>query len=319
MAKKYDVAVMHDYFVDRLVRAGDVSRLAAAVSEKARAGGGGIHDVEQVEVAGGNAVNLARALAELGVKTLLITHSDKQHRALLERLFEGTDAELRIKGLPAGLTVAFEGEVNVMLGHLGGAGDFSASTLDESDWVALKSARVVCSVNWAANIRGTELLRELRKGLGPKKRIFLNPADVRDRTDRLPALVSAIASERVADWLSVNEFEAEALAKALSLRGGSGPGVCSRLSGALGIRVDVHTERASYTSSAGSVADAPCKWREPNRLTGAGDVWDAASIYCDLDGKSDLERLRFANAAAALFVGAEDPRPPTVAEVEASY
>ena len=149
---------MHDFFVDRLVHIRSLPKMTGLMSKKAATGGGGLHGVTQEEVRGGNAVNLAHALARLGLKTLLITHSDTIHEPLLRRTFEGLKAEIRVKPMPAGLTVAFEEKVNVMLGDSRGASDFGPSNLDDSDWRALENSRVVCSVNWAANLRGTELL-----------------------------------------------------------------------------------------------------------------------------------------------------------------
>jgi len=35
---------------------------------------------------------------------------------------------------------------------------------------------------------------------------------------------------------------------------------------------------------------------DPKRLTGAGDVWDAASIHFFLNGEVDADRLALANA-----------------------
>ncbi|HEY6283625.1 MAG TPA: hypothetical protein VIW22_06850, partial [Nitrososphaerales archaeon] len=116
MAHSFDVAVMHDFFVDRLVHTKSFAGMIGTLSEKAAAGGGGLHGVPQEEVRGGNAVNLAHALARLGLRTLLITHSDRTHEPLLRETFEGLRAEVRVKPAPAGLTVAFEEKVNVMMG-----------------------------------------------------------------------------------------------------------------------------------------------------------------------------------------------------------
>ena len=155
MSRSFDVAVMHDFFVDRLVHVESLKSLTMQVERKAKEGGGGLHGITQTEISGGNAVNLAHALARLGLRILLVTHSDGPHLPLLRHTFEGLDAELRVKPLRAGLTVAFEERVNVMLGDGGGAREFGPGLLDEDDWDALKSASVVCSVNWAANRRGT--------------------------------------------------------------------------------------------------------------------------------------------------------------------
>ena len=82
-----------------------------------------MHGIRQSEIRGGNAVNLAHALGRLGLRTLLVTHTEAAHEGLLRKSFEGLDVELRLKPLKAGMTVAFEERVNVMLGDGGGAAD----------------------------------------------------------------------------------------------------------------------------------------------------------------------------------------------------
>jgi sugar/nucleoside kinase (ribokinase family) len=57
------------------------------------------------------------------------------------------------------------------------------------------------------------------------------------------------------------------------------------------------------------------RYLKPRRLTGAGDVWDAASVTGFLKGMEDGRRLEFANAAARLYVGATEPVPPTLEQV----
>ena len=83
----------------------------------------------------------------------------------------------------------------------------------------------------------------------------------------------------------------------------------------LNLRVDIHTKNGSYTSTGSEVARCGIGWVTPKRLTGAGDVWDAASIYFFLNGKSDVDRLALANAAAKYYVSAEEPEAPTRGEV----
>lgn len=318
MARQFDVAVMHDFFVDRLVQAGDLERTFSAIREKAHSGGGGIHGVRQSQVKGGNAVNLAHALATLGRKTLLITHTDEQHRSLLLHPFRGLPAEVRTKPLPPGLTVAMEGRVNVMLGHAGGAGEFSPSLLDEEDWAALRGSSVVCSVNWSANMHGTELLGALRSRLGAGKTIFLDPADVRDRAAQFRQFLRLTKRSGLVNWYSLNEYEAGATAALLGLKARGPATVCRAIARELGARVDLHTERCSYSSEGGEVHSSRVKWVKPRRLTGAGDVWAAAAIHGKLAGMADERRLRFANTAARLYLTADEPVPPTEAEVLAA-
>lgn len=320
MTTRFDVAVMHDFFVDRLVRAKRISSFAASLDRKARQGGGGIHGVAQQDIKGGNAVNLAHALAKLGLRTLLITHSDTAHERILLQPFEALNAEVRVKRKPPGLTVAIEGEVNVMLGHLGGAGDFGQSLLTEVDWEALRGARVVCSVNWAANKRGTQLLLGLREKLGSRAVLFFDPADFRDRAEQFAVLLAKARRARLADWISLNEHEAVEAARLMSLEV-EGPGeACAILSRELGSCIDVHSASRCFTSGCdGSrpsrLVSIANRRAEPRRMTGAGDVWNAASIYGRLRGFGDSKRLVFASTAARLYVEAIDPAPPSLSEV----
>jgi len=106
---RFEVAVLHDYYVDRLVLIQEFDRLSDAISKKADEGGGGIHGVRQIEIRGGNAANLAYALGRLGTRTFLLTHSDPAHEPLLRDGFEGLPVVLKVKRREAGLTVAIEG------------------------------------------------------------------------------------------------------------------------------------------------------------------------------------------------------------------
>ena len=315
MRQNFDVAVMHDFFVDRLVHTSDIPRLAESVVGKANQGGGGIHDVSQQDVSGGNAVNLAHALARLGLRTLLVTHSDTIHERMLREPFEGLDAEVRVKPKPPGLTVAFEGEVNVMLGHGGGAEDFGPELLDSDDWKALRGARAICSVNWAANKSGTRLLAALRNRLGSEKVIFFDPADFRDRVQEFTGLLAAIMKKRLVDWMSLNEHEAIEAARALGMKTTSLGERCAAVAEKLRVGLDVHTARGSFSSSGGVTTEVRTRRVKVRRLTGAGDVWNAGSIYGRLKSFSDSERLRFANTAAGLYLAASSPSPPELGDI----
>lgn len=315
MAKRFDVAVMHDFYIDRLVYADSIGEFTGAIGDKADAGGGGIHGVRQEDARGGNAVNLAHALARLGLTTLLITHSDRVHESFLRETFEGLDVDLRVKPLPTALTVAIEGGVNVMLGDGRGASDFGPSLLDDGDWRALKGSRLVCSVNWAINRRGTELLLGLRKRLGEEKTVYLDPADFQDRGEEFAALLGAMTKKHIVDWVSMNEQEGAAAARALGLDAANMGEMCMELARKLGVVFDLHAGRASYTSEGTRVTSAAVDSVKAERLTGAGDVWDAGAIYGRLKGMDEGARLRFANRATRLYLLSKELAPPTLAEV----
>jgi len=309
---------MHDFFVDRLVRPHDIDGLFRTAKSKAVQGGGSVHGILQEDVRGGNAVNLAHALAMLGNKVLLITHSDPQHRGMLTEAFEGLGAETRVKPLPPGLTVSLEGKVNVMLSDSRGAADFPPSLVTKSDWKALGRSKIVCSVNWSSNRHGTSLLRALRRKLGPGKNLFFNPSDVRDRFGEYRELMADLRKNHLVDWVSFNEFEAQTTANALGIRGTDPRRLCADIARSLGVRVDIHTEWAVHTSTGGAATSVRTEHVRPMRLTGAGDIWDAASITGFLKGMHDIERLRFANAAARLYVKSGSPLPPTLKQVRAA-
>jgi sugar/nucleoside kinase (ribokinase family) len=315
LRRPFDAVVMHDFFVDRLVHARSLSRLAESVVEKADQGGGGIHGIPQQDLPGGNAVNLAHALARLGLRTLLITHSDSYHERMLNEPFKGLAAEVRVKPRPPGLTVAFEGEVNVMLGHGGGAEDFGPELLDEDDWSELKRAGIVCSVNWAANKSGTRLLAALRGRLGMEKAIFFDPADFRDRLREFASLLELVRKKRLVDWMSLNEQEACEAARVLGAKTTDLRATCAVVAERLQVGLDVHTARGSFSCNRGKTTGVRTKRVRALRFTGAGDVWNAGSIYGRIKSFNDSERLRFANTAAGLYLTADSPSPPELRDV----
>ena len=317
MARRFDVAVMHDFYIDRLLYADSIGGFAEMLEDKAAQGGGGIHGVRQEDARGGNAVILAHALARLGLRTLLITHSDRIHEDILRQTFEGLDAELRVKPRPAALTMALEGDVNVMLGDGRGAADFGPSLLDGRDWRALENSRLVCSVNWAVNRRGTELLLALRKRLGAEKPIFLDPADFRDRGGQFDELLETLVERHPVDWVSMNEQEGVAAAETLGVGTDDLGEMCKAMARRLGVVFDLHTVGASYTSEGTRVSSVRVRRVRAQRFTGAGDVWDAGAIYGRLKGMDEVRRLSFANRVARLYLQSRELVPPTLAQARA--
>lgn len=318
----YEVSVLHDYFVDRIISVESIQKLLRRIRSVASSGGGSVRGVKQIEIKGGNATNLAFALGRFGVKTLLIAHSDELHEGLLRRCFIGLNVDLRIKFLPPGLTTSIEGiignrRVNVMLSETGGASDFSPSLLDDLDWKAIANSKIVCSVNWAANKYGNELLKEIRERTNGRCKIFVSTADVRGKLKEFRVMLRLIRREELIDWISMNENEARIAARVLKLEFNDLSELCRSLGNFLGIRVDVHTEFGSYTSDGNELFFHKTEHVIPRILTGAGDVWDAASIYCELRGIKGLERLTFADKAAKLFILSSNGEVPSIEQISA--
>jgi len=206
--------------------------------------------------------------------------------------------------------------VNVMLGDGRGASEFGPDLLDGGDWRALEDSRVVCSVNWAINRRGTELLLALRRHLGVRKPIFFDPADFRDRGKEFDELLDVLMAKHPVDWISMDEHEAAAAANSLGIASGDLGETCRALAKRLGVVFDLHARRASYSSEGTRVSMARVRTVRPLRLTGAGDVWDAGAIYGRIRGMDEPARLKFANRAARLFLKNKDASPPTLEQVE---
>jgi len=202
----------------------------------------------------------------------------------------------------------------VMLSYLGGAGEFGPELLNADDWKEMKRSRIVCTLNWAANRRGTELVREIKKRVGSGT-VFLDPADVRDRITQYRSFLAALKREHLVDWLSANEHEARATARLLGLRTDRLAMVCRQVAEELSVRFDVHTEGGSFTSDGGEVLSHRVRRVRPRVLTGAGDVWDAASVHFFLSGANHERRIELADLAAGLYLRSKEASAPTSSEV----
>src|SRR2546426_12815843 len=91
---RFEVAVLHDYYVDRLVLIQEFGKLSDAISKKVDEGGGGIHGVRQLEIRGGKAPQPGYPLGGLAARTLPLVDSGPAPETLLRGGF---------KGLPRGL------------------------------------------------------------------------------------------------------------------------------------------------------------------------------------------------------------------------
>ena len=104
------ITVLPDYFVDRFVRVENFRELASGITTKGIEGGGGsIRGPRQSEMKGGNAVNLAYALATLNMKVNLITIANSLPADMLRGAFRKfPTAKIEIIDGNPGFTVAFE-------------------------------------------------------------------------------------------------------------------------------------------------------------------------------------------------------------------
>jgi ribokinase len=322
------IVVMPDFFVDRVIRLDSKEKLASAFEEKARNGGGSVRGVPTMDIRGGNAVNVAYALAKMGAKVTLFTVADDIGAAMIRQVFSqfGDRATLRIAQGRHGCTTAFEfphdgSKVNVMVSDIGDNASYGPDKVgSKDDQAILKNADAVMVLNWASNQKGTELAEHAFKS-SPSAIHFLDPADISSRKQEFRDALFKLGT--ITDCLSINENECDHLANALGLDTplGStyGPDdvkkTAAKIAESVGITTDLHTRIGAAWSNGKEAEFVHAVKVEPKILTGAGDVWDAADIIGYIAGLDPRERLLFANAAASLYVREPTGEPPAMGKV----
>lgn len=281
----------------------------------ARRGGGNL-PVSAIEFKlGGNAANLAVALARLGAQVDLIAHTDELGHSLLQRAAAGTD--LRTSGVRVGpkgsASLVLEcGSSNVMLSHAGPVQDFGPECLTAEDWERIESADAVALVNWAQNRRGTALLRKLSSRLARRGTfLYLDTGDVRHRGSDVPALRRDRAAWKGVSAFGMNQNELGAFTDGTSVEDAQG------LADELGTRIDLHTRHWAASVTGDSAVRVAADRTPARRLTGAGDAWNAGNLAGYLMHFGDRDRLGLAHRVATRYVTGASGLPPTAVEVAA--
>ena len=319
------IVVMHDFFVDRIIRLESKENLFGALSEKAKVGGGSVRGIPTTDVKGGNAVNVAYCLAKLGAKVSLFTVADEIGSIMIRQAFSqfGDKVTLRIANGRSGHTTCFEfphedTRVNVMVSDIGDNERFGPERISsEADRTTLKNADGVMVVNWATNISGTELAEFSFKN-SPSAFHFLDPADIETRKHDFRDSLAKLSG--LTDCLSINENECNSLADALGFGRVLGSvysveevkQAARRISESVGISTDLHTKVGAAWSNGKESAFAHTIKVDAKTLTGAGDTWDAADIIGYLAGLHPQERLLFANCCASLYIRDPNGEPPSM-------
>ncbi|MDQ3835689.1 MAG: carbohydrate kinase family protein, partial [Thermoproteota archaeon] len=295
------------------------------LNEKAKVGGGSIRGIPTTDVKGGNAVNVAYCLAKLGAKVALFTIADELGATMIRQAFSqfGDKVTLRIANGRTGRTTSFEfpyeeTPVNVMVSDVGDNQSFGSDRISsEEDRKILKNADGVMILNWATNLRGNELTEYSFKN-SPSAFHFLDPADMETRKHDFRDSLVKLAS--FTDCLSINENECDSLTDSLGFGRILGSvytaddvkRVARRISESVGISIDLHTKIGAAWSNGKESAFAHSIKVDAKRLTGAGDVWDAADIVGYLTGLHPQERLLFANCCASLYIRDLNGEPPSM-------
>ena len=310
------VVVLPDVYTDAICPLPAWPEAQARLAAVAARGGGNI-PVGPIQLkVGGNAANLALALARLGAQVDLVADTDMLGLQLLQRAAAGTRLSLgRVRLTPTGsMTVALEmAGANVMLSHAGPLAAFGPERLEAEDWALINEADAVAVVNWAQNPRGTDLLAAVARRTSPGTFLFFDSGDPRHRTDAADLVRPAPWWSRVGAF-GMNQNELGAFTGRTLAEEDLVP-VAQEMAGRLGTRIDFHCRGWAASVTADTVVKAKASAARGRRATGAGDAWNAGDLAGELLGWDAKERLRLAHRVATLYVTGADGLPPDAAAV----
>jgi ribokinase len=335
-AKEPKVVVMPDFFLDRIVSLDySVSKFSAKVTEVANRKGGNIDGISQTDLRGGNAINVASALTQLGAQVTPIISTSQYGLHQIKYMFNNIPIDFsHIKiSKAASITTALEfknktEKTNVMLRDLGALEEFGPSDLDEYDYRLIQESNYVCLFNWAGTLKnGTALSKAVferakRRGIG---KTYYDTADPTNNAKQIPKLIEEVLTTSLVDVLSVNENEAITFAsffdshlreKETDLEFAELAMEAARvLAKHLTARIDLHTTVFSATLQGKAEVVVPAFEIKVLRATGAGDAWDAGNIFGDFNGLSDECRLMLANAVSACYLSSATGSHPKKEEL----
>jgi ribokinase len=337
--KDCKAVVLPDFFLDRLINLDwGIAEFSALVADVAERKGGSIDGIPQTDLTGGNAVNVASALARLGAKVTPIVCTSEFGLQQIKFHFKNTPIDtshVKTSG-KASITTALEfknknEKTNVMMRDLGALAGFGPANLDESDYALIDEADYVCLFNWAGTLKfGTELAQTVfeRAKQGGKGKTYFDTADPTPNAKAIAGLMDKVLKTDKVDILSLNENEAVTYASLLDkdlkekkrTRLGfaeSAMEAARVLAKHLPARIDLHTTEFSATLKGKHEVVVPVFNVKVLRATGAGDSWCAGNIVGDHNGLSDECRLTLANAVAACYLSDIDGLHPTREKVSA--
>ena len=334
--KECNVVVMPDFFLDRIVNLPwDLAEFTMSVGDVTKRKGGSIDGIHQIDMKGGNSVNTASALCNLGVSVTPIICTSEYGLQLLKYHFR--DAAMDFSHIKthgkASITTALElrginEKINVMLRDVGALAEFGPAHLNEGDYELIDKADYTCLFNWAGTVRhGTAFAEAVfdRAKLKGQGKTYFDTADPNPNSQGIPDFLKRVLKTPKVDIISLNENEAVTYASLLdeSLKEKK-----PRLSFAdlameaariiaknFSARIDLHTSLFSASLRRGSEVIVPTFKIEVYRATGAGDAWNAGNIFGDFNGVSDECRLVLANAVSACYLSGTEGIHPSKAKV----
>ncbi|MEM3703215.1 MAG: carbohydrate kinase family protein [Candidatus Bathyarchaeia archaeon] len=334
--REVSVVVMPDFFLDRFISLDcDPYSFFKIIEDVLARKGGSVDGVAQKEFRGGNAINTASALANLGVRVTPIVCVDNLGLKLIKFYIKSKRINFsHIKKVKnPSITTAIELKIgdekaNVMLRDIGSLADFGPKNLDEKDFEAIEKADCVCIFNWAGTRNfGTELAETVFRHVKARGKgiTYYDTADPTPNKGEARKLLKKVLQSDSVDVLSLNENEAVFFAsllkgkaekprKGLSFRELAKE--CAKfLASNLKARINLHTTEYSVTFTGRTETLVPAFRVPVLRATGAGDAWNAGNILGTVYRLSDAVRLTLANAVAAYYISNPEGKHPTRKEL----
>ena len=330
--KECKVTVLPDFFLDRLINLNwNASEFSGLIADVAKRKGGSIDGIPQTDMRGGNAINVASALANLGAKVTPIVCTSEFGLQQIKYHFKDTPIDtshIKIHD-KASITTALEfknknEKTNVMLRDLGALADFGPASLNESDYALIEDADYTCLFNWAGTLKfGTALAQAVfgRAKTKGKGKTYYDTADPTPNSGAIAELMETVLKTNQVGILSLNENEAIIYAALLDdtlndkkehLEFAELAMEAARiLAKHLPARIDLHTTVFSATLKGKTEVVVPTFKVKVLRATGAGDAWNAGNILGDRNGLSDGCRLMLANAVSACYLSDPEGKHPT--------
>ena len=325
------VVVMPDFFLDRIITLPcDVQQFSSSISDVVNRRGGSLDGISQTDMKGGNAINVASALASLGVKVTPIICTSELGLQQIKYHFRNFPMDMsHVKTCgKASITTALEFQyrdekANVMLRDLGSLEEFGPKYLDEDDYALFEGADYLCLFNWAGTLKFGTSLAEAVFGYAKARgcKTFFDTADPTPNAKEIPALLNKVLRSEYVDILSLNENEAITYAGCIDENFKAQKGrlesaesameAARTLAACLNARIDLHTTVFSATLRGNKEIVVPTFNLKIQRATGAGDAWNAGNLLGDHNGLSDECRLTLANAVSACYLSSEDGNHPS--------
>ncbi|MFB6134206.1 MAG: PfkB family carbohydrate kinase [Halanaeroarchaeum sp.] len=256
------------------------------------------------EEPGGQSVNAARQVHELGANTSLVSHLDHPIFASLpfETYSMGDPADIHVYELADGVTM------------------FAIESADIDNWTfhrvreavgpaydRLTAADAILWTNWDAFPHATEGLSELVESVDRGNLLVIDPGAVSTRSPaaRREFLETLRAlSEPYDVVLSPNRREADRLAEAIGIDGQSVSSIASALRNRAGIdAVVIHDVPAAAVATHSGVETVPTvDDAQPSRHAGGGDRFSAGVAYARAHGWDWPAALTLGNATATFYV-----------------